>query len=119
MHGRWVVVNFFASWCDASRQEEPQLEQFLYSRPGGQRTDILGVLYGDTESDGSAFQSSEGATWPAVVDPGGLIASEYGVGTLPRSFLVDPAGRIVASIEGAVSSPQLNRWIAQETARGE
>ncbi len=119
MRGRWVLVNFFAPSCDACREEEPQLEQFLYSRPDGSRTAVLGVLYGDTEADGKAFQSAEGATWPSLVDPGGLIASDYGVGALPRSFLVDPAGRVVASIDGAVSCPQLDRWIAQEAARGE
>ncbi|HXY43437.1 MAG TPA: redoxin domain-containing protein, partial [Acidimicrobiales bacterium] len=57
MRGRWVLVNFFASWCDACRQEEPQLEQFLYARPGGLRTDVLGVLFGDTESDGRSLQA--------------------------------------------------------------
>jgi cytochrome c biogenesis protein CcmG/thiol:disulfide interchange protein DsbE len=118
LQGRFVLVNFFASWCDACKQEEPQLEQFLYSRPGGRRTAVLGVLYGDTESDGRTFQASQGASWPSVVDPNGLIASEYGVGSLPRSFLVDPAGRVVASIDGAVSSPQLDRWIVEEVARG-
>jgi cytochrome c biogenesis protein CcmG/thiol:disulfide interchange protein DsbE len=118
LRGRWVVVNFFAPWCDQCRQEEPQLEQFLYSRPDGRPTAVLGVLYGDTEADGRSFQSSAGASWPAVVDPNGLIASAYGVGSLPRSFLVDPSGRVVASIEGAVSSPQLDRWIEQEAARG-
>jgi cytochrome c biogenesis protein CcmG, thiol:disulfide interchange protein DsbE len=115
MRGRWVLVNFFASWCDACRQEEPQLEQFLYSRPDGVRTAVLGVLYGDTEGDGKAFQAAEGATWPAVVDPGGSIASSYGVGSLPRSYLVSPAGRVVASVEGAVTASDLVHWIDEET----
>lgn len=118
MRGRWVLVNFFASWCDACRQEEPQLEQFLYARPGGIRTEVLGVLYGDTEGDGESFQASEGATWPSVVDDGGLIASDYGVGSLPRSYLVSPTGQVVASIDGAVTSADLVEWIEQEEARG-
>jgi cytochrome c biogenesis protein CcmG/thiol:disulfide interchange protein DsbE len=116
LRGRWVLVNFFASWCDACRSEEPQLETFLYAHPGGARTDVLGVLYGDTEQDGKVFQASEGATWPSVVDESGLIASDYGVGSLPRSYLVDPSGRIVASIDGAVTSSDLVRWIVQEQA---
>lgn len=119
LHGRWVLVNFFASWCDACRSEEPQLETFLYAHPGGARTDVLGVLYGDSEGNGKAFQTSEGATWPSVVDDGGLIASDYGVGSLPRSYLVDPSGRIVASIDGAVTSSDLVRWIEQERAAGQ
>jgi cytochrome c biogenesis protein CcmG/thiol:disulfide interchange protein DsbE len=116
LRGRWVLVNFFASWCDACRSEEPQLEEFLYAHPGGARTDVLGVLYGDSEGNGKAFQASEGATWPSVVDGEGLIASDYGVGALPRSYLVDPSGRVVASIDGAVTSSDLVRWIEQEQA---
>jgi cytochrome c biogenesis protein CcmG/thiol:disulfide interchange protein DsbE len=118
LRGRWVLVNFFASWCDACKTEEPQLEQFLYARPGGARTDVLGVLYGDSEGNGKAFQESEGATWPSVVDDGGLIASVYGVGALPRSYLVNPSGRVVASIDGAVTSSDLVVWIEQQQARG-
>jgi cytochrome c biogenesis protein CcmG/thiol:disulfide interchange protein DsbE len=118
MRGRWVLVNFFASWCDACKQEEPQLEQFLYAHPGGARTQVLGVLYGDTEGDGKSFQSAEGATWPSVVDNGGLIALDYGVGALPRSYLLNPSGKVVASIDGAVTSTDLVRWIEQEQARG-
>jgi cytochrome c biogenesis protein CcmG, thiol:disulfide interchange protein DsbE len=116
LRGKWVLVNFFASWCDACRAEEPQLETFLYARPRGARTDVLGVLFGDSEGNGKAFQASEGATWPSVVDAGGVIASVYGVGSLPRSYLVDPSGRIVASIDGAVTSSDLVRWIEQEQA---
>lgn len=119
LRGRWVLVNFFASWCDACRTEDPQLEAFLYTHPGGVRTDVLGVLYGDTVGNGKAFQEAEGATWPSVVDNGGTIASVYGVGSLPRSYLVNPIGRVVASIEGAVTSSDLVVWIEQEQARGQ
>jgi hypothetical protein len=76
------------------------------------------VLYGDTEGDGRSFQASEGATWPSVVDNGGLIASDYGVGSLPRSYIVSPSGQVVASVDGAVTSADLVRWIEQEQASG-
>jgi cytochrome c biogenesis protein CcmG/thiol:disulfide interchange protein DsbE len=111
MRGRFVLVNFFAPWCEQCQEEEPQLEAFLYTHPGGARTAVLGVLYGDTLADGRAFQSSEGATWTSVVDPGGLIASRWGVGSLPRSFLVDPAGRVVDCIVGAVTAAQLDSLV--------
>ncbi len=118
LRGRWVIVNFFASWCTVCAQEDPQLEQFLYARPGGARTDVLGVLYGDSEGNGRAFQTAEGATWPSVVDGSGLIAEAYGVGSLPRSYLVDPSGKVVASIEGAVTSSDVVAWIEQEQSSG-
>lgn len=117
MRGRFVLVNFFAPWCQQCQEEEPQLEAFLYTRPGGARTSVLGVLYGDTLADGEAFQSAEGATWQSVVDPGGMIASRFGVGSLPRSFLVDPSGRIVDCIVGAVTAAELDRLVLQQLRR--
>ncbi|MGO9560667.1 MAG: TlpA family protein disulfide reductase [Acidimicrobiales bacterium] len=111
---QWVLVNFFASWCTECQAEEPQLERFLYSRPGGAHPMIIGVLYGDTLSDGIEFQRSEGATWPAITDPGGRIASSWGVGSLPRSYLVAPGGRIVACILGGITASQLDQLLEHE-----
>jgi cytochrome c biogenesis protein CcmG/thiol:disulfide interchange protein DsbE len=113
---QWVVVNFFASWCTVCQEEDPQLEKFLYSRPGGVHPAILGVLYGDTRADGIEFQRSEGATWSSVSDPGGQIASAWGVGSLPRSYLVAPGGRIVACILGGITASQLDRLLEHEEA---
>lgn len=114
---RWVLVNFFASWCTVCQEEEPQLERFLYSRPGGERPAVLGVLYGDTVADGLRFQRSEGATWPSVADPGGTIASAWGVGSLPHSYLVAPGGKIVAAVLGGITASQLDQLLVHEEHR--
>lgn len=118
MRGRYVLVNFFAPWCEQCQEEESQLEAFLYTHPGGAGTAVLGVLYGDTEADGRAFQSSEGASWPSVVDPGGLIASRYGVGALPKSFLVAPSGKVLDCIVGAVTAHDLDALVMSAERRG-
>lgn len=114
--GRYVLVNFFASWCTVCQSEEPQLEAFLHSRPDGMRPAILGVLYGDTRSDGIKFERSEKATWPSVFDPGGRIASDWGVGSLPRSYLVSPNGEVVACILGGITATQLDHLLEQKAA---
>lgn len=114
---RWVLVNFFASWCTVCQSEEPQLERFYYSRPGGGRPAIIGVLYGDTVADGLRFQHAEGASWPAISDPGGSIASQWGVGSLPRSYLVAPDGRVVACILGGITASQLDQLLESKAAR--
>lgn len=119
MSGRYVLVNFFAPWCEQCRDEESQLEAFLYTHPGGARTAVVGVLFGDTEADGRAFQSSEGATWSSVVDPGGLIASRWGVGSLPKSFLVAPSGRVLDCIVGGVTAQELDSLVLAAEQDGE
>lgn len=114
---RWVLVNFFASWCTVCVAETPQIERFYYSRPDGQRPVVIGVLYGDTVADGIAFARNEGATWPAISDPGGNIASNWGVASLPRSYLVAPDGRVVAAILGGITSSQLDQLLVSKAAR--
>jgi cytochrome c biogenesis protein CcmG/thiol:disulfide interchange protein DsbE len=116
--GKWVLLNFFAPWCEQCREEEPSLERFLYARPGGAGTAVVGVLYGDTLTDGVSFQRQQGASWPSVVDRDGLIASTYGVGGLPRSFLIAPNGYVAAALVGAVTVPGLESIIRVEQQRG-
>ncbi len=113
---RWVLVNFFASWCTVCQAETPQIERFYYSHPDGKRPMVIGVLYGDSVRDGILFDRNEGATWPAISDPGGTIASNWGVGILPRSYLIAPDGRVVAAILGGITASQLDRLLESKAA---
>ena len=112
MRGRFVVGNFFASWCQPCQVEEPQLVQFAraHVRPGD--ATVLGVVFGDSASNAAAFEMSNGATWPAVNDPGSRLAVEYGVEDPPETFLVAPDGRIVAKVDGSVTAQLLDELIA-------
>jgi cytochrome c biogenesis protein CcmG/thiol:disulfide interchange protein DsbE len=98
LRGHYVMVNFFASWCIPCQQEEPFLVAFDYDQQhlaGG--ADLVGVVFHDESSSATQFLRSEGATWPAVLDPGGTIAEDYGVTDPPTTFLVDPSGRITVN----------------------
>jgi cytochrome c biogenesis protein CcmG/thiol:disulfide interchange protein DsbE len=108
--GKWVLVNFAASWCIPCRQETPQLAAFAQDhRPAGDAT-ILTVAYdeGDVPNLTSFLRSSH-STWPAVNDGQAVVA--YGVAGIPESYLVDPAGTVVAKYEGGVVASQLNAFI--------
>jgi cytochrome c biogenesis protein CcmG/thiol:disulfide interchange protein DsbE len=111
MRGRWVLLNFFASWCPPCRSESPELLRFAYSHPGGERVAVLGVVYGDTASNAAAFERQVGATWPSVIDPGEQIAISYGVDDPPQSFLIAPDGRVVDRILGGVTAGGLDRLV--------
>jgi cytochrome c biogenesis protein CcmG, thiol:disulfide interchange protein DsbE len=113
LRGRYVVINFFASWCQPCQVEEPQLVEFAraHARAGG--ATILGVVFGDSATNAAAFDKSNGATWPAVNDPGGRLAVEYGVEDPPETFLVSPDGRIVAKVDGSVTAQLLDQLITE------
>lgn len=116
--GRWIVVNFFASWCPPCQQEEPELVTFAYRHRGPGEAALVGVVYNDAPSNAREFLAVAGATWPAVVDPGGQIALRYGVRAPPETFLISPGGTVVAHIDGAVTAAYLDQQIAAAQKAG-
>ncbi len=111
--GKWVVVNFFATWCTPCREEHADLVRFQdVHRAAGDAT-IMAVVYSDSSSAVRDFRAKEGGDWPMLVDPDGRIALDYGVGGVPESFVVNPDGVIVSKILGGVRAPDLQRLIDQ------
>ncbi|HTZ09924.1 MAG TPA: TlpA disulfide reductase family protein [Acidimicrobiales bacterium] len=113
LRGRWVVVNFFASWCPPCQQEEPDLVAFAFAHRAPTAAALVGVVFNDTAGSARAFMRSEGATWPAVVDGGGQIALAYGVVGPPETFIIAPDGRVVVHLDGPVTASSLDGWLAR------
>ena len=108
--GKWVLINFSASWCVPCRQETPQLVQFANEHAGPVDAVILAVSFDPTDKANlAAFLRSSHATWPAVDDPGAEVA--YGIGGIPESYLVDPQGTVVAKFTGGVTAAELDGTI--------
>jgi cytochrome c biogenesis protein CcmG, thiol:disulfide interchange protein DsbE len=116
--GRWVWVNFSASWCPPCQKEEPALVTWAYQHRAPAAAALIGVVYDDSTASAQSFERSAGASWPAVIDPGGQIALRYGVRGPPESFLITPNGRVEAHLDGAVTVSDLNSQIAAAKAAG-
>jgi cytochrome c biogenesis protein CcmG/thiol:disulfide interchange protein DsbE len=112
--GKWVLVNFAASWCVPCRGEMPQLLDFAGGHARTDNATILTVAYdeGDVSNLTSWLRTSH-ASWPAVDD--GQAVVNYGVSGIPESYLVDPEGTVVAKYVGGVVAAQLNSFIAKST----
>ncbi len=110
--GKWVLVNFAASWCVPCREETPQLLTFAGGHRQAADATILTVAYDEGDvSNLAAFLRSSHTTWPAVND--GQAVVDYGVSGIPESYLVDPSGTVVAKYVGGVVASRLNAFITK------
>ena len=115
LRGRFVVVNFFASWCVPCQDEQPQLVKWAGESPSHA---IVGVLFSDTPGPAKAFLAANAGSWPALADPDGQLALNYGVRGPPESYLLDPQGVVLAKFVGEVSAAGLDRLVARAQAAG-
>ncbi|HET8975840.1 MAG TPA: TlpA disulfide reductase family protein [Solirubrobacterales bacterium] len=110
--GRFVLVNFWASWCEPCRQEAPALEDFQ-SEHGGPGFTVLGIDLDDASDDALAFVREYGLTYPQLRDGDGRERREaYGMTGFPESFLVDPDGEIALIRRGPVDAEFLREEVA-------
>jgi len=109
--GRWVLVNFWASWCPPCREEAPALEEFQEQHADGEFT-ILGIDSGDLGDDGRAFVDRYGISYPQLHDGQGNAADDYGTSGFPETFLVDPRGRLRLIWKGPLTLGELNDEVA-------
>jgi len=112
--GRWVLVNFSASWCVPCAQEMPQLLTFASTaaKAGPHGPVILMVAYDEGDLSGlRSFEASRGATWPAIDSPGATV--RWGLRGVPESFLVDPRGTVVEHVSGGLNALQIQQFITR------
>jgi cytochrome c biogenesis protein CcmG/thiol:disulfide interchange protein DsbE len=99
--GRWVMVNFWASWCAPCRQEATTLNELQKER-GGPEFTVLGVDTRDLSPDAEAFLKRYGIHYPQLRDGNGGFAEEFGTTGVPESYLFDPRGNLKQDQAGPV-----------------
>lgn len=117
LRGRPVVINFWAPSCVPCRTEFPVLKSALAAHSGSGLV-ILGVWFRggkflDNPDDVTAFMAEEGADWPALADPGGVVQDAYDVVVPPTTFFVDRGGVVRAVQLGEMSGDLLERQLAK------
>ncbi|UKJ06564.1 TlpA disulfide reductase family protein [Solitalea lacus] len=95
--GKYVLVDFWASWCGPCRAENPHVRK-LYEQYKDKGFTILSVSI-DSKSQVKAWKKAivdDKLSWPQVVTTDGAVANLYHVNSVPQNFLINPEGKIIA-----------------------
>ncbi len=95
LRGKVVLVNFWATWCPPCRKELPSLEAFS-RRFAGQGLVIIGISDEDAAKV-EPFVRRQAITYPILLDPGRAVNQAFAIQGIPKSFVYDRSGKLVAT----------------------
>jgi peroxiredoxin len=110
LRGKYVLIDFWASWCGPCRQENPNVVK-AYNQFKDKGFTIYSVSLDQDKGKWEKAIAADGLTWHHVSDLAGwqsVAGAAYGVKSIPQSFLLDPQGRIIAkNLRGEVLAAKL------------
>ena len=101
LKGKVVLLNFWASWCDSCKEENPSLQALVNSEKGNERFVFASVLYKDEPSTAIEYMKKNGIDFPLLIDNKN-ISSAYGLTGVPETFIIDKKGIVREKIIGPI-----------------
>jgi cytochrome c biogenesis protein CcmG/thiol:disulfide interchange protein DsbE len=96
LRGKWVYVDFWASWCGPCKQSFPWLNE-MQSKYGAQGLTVVGINVDTKREDAATFLKQVPAQFTIAFDTAGATPKNYKIKGMPSSVLINPEGKVVSS----------------------
>ena len=108
MLGRVWMLNVWASWCEACREEHPTLVAFARSAA----VPVIGLNYKDTRPQGTGWLARFGNPYEAsLFDESGQVGIDFGVYGVPETFVIDKRGVVRFKLVGPLTHEAIEKRI--------
>jgi len=114
--GKWVIVNYWATWCGTCMKELPDLVD-LHENNKDKDIVVVGVNFETIDNEQlKSFVEKLSIPYPVLRSEPVPVTALGKVPALPTTYIIDPAGKVVAGEVGLVSRQDLEDYIASKQA---
>jgi peroxiredoxin len=115
--GKWVVVNYWATWCPPCLTEIPELVDF-HEESQAHDAVVLGINFEDIDRARlKGFIDDYFINYPVLIEQPGRRSALGDIPGLPTTYLISPEGEIVARQVGEVTAAMLREFIDQKSQK--
>ena len=114
--GKWVIVNYWATWCTTCLKELPGLVSFHQNNKDKDAV-VVGINFEDINMEElSTFIEDKSIPYPILSSKPVPVTPIGKVPALPTTYIINPEGKVVAGDVGIITQQDLENYIAGEKA---
>ncbi|BDU50269.1 TlpA family protein disulfide reductase [Haliovirga abyssi] len=109
LKGKYVLLNFWATWCPPCRREMPSIQKLYDDNRSNDKFEIVAISVDQKQAfEVQKFVDDNGYSFPIYYDKGGVLSRKFFIKSIPTTFLVNKDGIIENKVLGGSDWSKLN-----------